>query len=260
MTNRFCRQDLVDWAAFSGDHNPVHFDELLMRRQGRKGLIVHGMLAMLPMKMMAAVKLLAKGAGDQSLKIVLRKPVYVNERVTCSVTDGALQKLRLTNDAGELIYVGELLPEAVTGERSSPAQTLPDDVLQAKLSAFRERYPQAEYDWIFLDALAFSLYIDANGTSALASDTLHYLENTNPFNDGDILVYQISHTVLVKEKLLRRRGFSTGRMAYSLEGNGICSTGEHVVGSVIVRLYEDGQEVLSSVMELMVVSQQVSYQ
>lgn len=42
------------WAEFSGDFNPIHFDLAHARKAGMNKLIVHGMLALMPIKQMLA--------------------------------------------------------------------------------------------------------------------------------------------------------------------------------------------------------------
>ncbi|MBQ5176568.1 hypothetical protein C6378_14505 [Acinetobacter pittii] len=50
MNLKFIESDLEQWAQLSSDRNPIHFDEVFAKKNGLDGCIVHGMLAMLPMK------------------------------------------------------------------------------------------------------------------------------------------------------------------------------------------------------------------
>jgi hypothetical protein len=48
---RFCSESVQTWADYSGDYNPIHFDEKVADAAiGKGGRVVHGMLAMLPLK------------------------------------------------------------------------------------------------------------------------------------------------------------------------------------------------------------------
>lgn len=58
-TIRFSRADLIGYAAASGDHNPIHWNERFAAEVGLEGVIAHGMLTM-----GAAVGLAADWAGD----------------------------------------------------------------------------------------------------------------------------------------------------------------------------------------------------
>ena len=50
MPLHYGQQDARRWAAFSGDYNPVHFDEAWVKARGGSGLSVHGMRALLDVK------------------------------------------------------------------------------------------------------------------------------------------------------------------------------------------------------------------
>lgn len=53
------RADLIRYAAASGDHNPIHWNERFAREVGLDGVIAHGMLTM-----GLAVDLVTEWAGD----------------------------------------------------------------------------------------------------------------------------------------------------------------------------------------------------
>src|SRR6185312_6718807 len=46
----FAPDSIERWASFSCDYNPIHFDLAAAKRAGSEQLIVHGMLAVLPVK------------------------------------------------------------------------------------------------------------------------------------------------------------------------------------------------------------------
>ena len=56
---QFSRADLIRYAAASGDHNPIHWNERFAQEVGLEGVIAHGMLTM-----GAAVGLVSDWAGD----------------------------------------------------------------------------------------------------------------------------------------------------------------------------------------------------
>ncbi|MGJ9406153.1 MaoC/PaaZ C-terminal domain-containing protein [Nesterenkonia aurantiaca] len=55
----FSRADLIRYAAASGDHNPIHWNDRFAREVGLDGVIAHGMLTM-----GSAVDLVSVWAGD----------------------------------------------------------------------------------------------------------------------------------------------------------------------------------------------------
>ena len=50
MDLRFDSHDIEAWARLSGDRNPIHFDREAALRMNAADVVVHGMLAMLPIK------------------------------------------------------------------------------------------------------------------------------------------------------------------------------------------------------------------
>ncbi|MFV8855127.1 hypothetical protein [Serratia fonticola] len=59
MILNYTLRDAEEWAAFSGDYNPIHFDLQHVRKMGADQLSVHGMRAMLDMKRHLSAVLLA---------------------------------------------------------------------------------------------------------------------------------------------------------------------------------------------------------
>ena len=79
----FSRADLIAYAAASGDHNPIHWNERFAREVGLDGVIAHGMLTM-----GAAVDLVSGWAGDPGAVVDYQarftKPVPVPDAETGS--------------------------------------------------------------------------------------------------------------------------------------------------------------------------------
>lgn len=59
QTIEFSRAELMRYAAASGDHNPIHWNERFAQEVGLPGVIAHGMLTM-----GTAVQLVTQWAGD----------------------------------------------------------------------------------------------------------------------------------------------------------------------------------------------------
>ncbi|TLP94578.1 acyl dehydratase [Nesterenkonia salmonea] len=77
-TVELSRADLIRYAAASGDHNPIHWNDRFATEVGLDGVIAHGMLTM-----GVSVELVAQWAGDPA-KVVdyqtrFTKPVPVPE-------------------------------------------------------------------------------------------------------------------------------------------------------------------------------------
>lgn len=78
MTKRYQLQDAEQWAAFSGDHNPIHFSLEAARPLGLNALCIHGMRAMLDIKAALSAQAQSTQPHGQSFLFSCRldKPVY----------------------------------------------------------------------------------------------------------------------------------------------------------------------------------------
>lgn len=77
--------DLMQYAAASGDHNPIHLDKNAAQRAGLDDCIVHGMLIM-AWASSAAARLFGGAEQLKSLKMRFRAPLYVGVPATVEVT------------------------------------------------------------------------------------------------------------------------------------------------------------------------------
>lgn len=79
MILNFNKKFLEEWANFSGDFNPIHFDENKARQIGLNNLAVHGMLAMLPLKQYTTDSFI-KGQSDGFIwRSSLRYPLDIDK-------------------------------------------------------------------------------------------------------------------------------------------------------------------------------------
>ena len=74
--------DLVDFAAVSGDHNPVHLDEAYAKTTPFGGRIAHGMLSASYISALIAGKLPGPGTIYLSQSLSFRRPVRIGDVVT----------------------------------------------------------------------------------------------------------------------------------------------------------------------------------
>ncbi|GAB3184790.1 MaoC/PaaZ C-terminal domain-containing protein [Nesterenkonia halophila] len=92
------RTDLIRYAAASGDHNPIHWNERFAREVGLDGVIAHGMLTM-----GAAVDLVTEWVGDPGRVVDYQarftKPVPVPD-VASGAPDAPTAELRIVGTVG----------------------------------------------------------------------------------------------------------------------------------------------------------------
>lgn len=146
--------DARRWAAFSGDYNPVHFDESWVRAQGGEGLSVHGMRALLDVKRFISPAV----APSPWLKctVRLRRPLRCN--TTYSLMRDAGRRVAATVaelPAGQPCISCQIMPETVFPTSANASQSTLDSTAFMRLQqAFTPLLPDAQR-WHFLDALLF---------------------------------------------------------------------------------------------------------
>lgn len=84
--HRVTDQDLRDFAAVSGDRNPLHLDEAFAARTLFKGRVAHGMLLGAYISAVLGTELPGPGAIYMSQSLRFRRPVRIGDEVTTRVT------------------------------------------------------------------------------------------------------------------------------------------------------------------------------
>jgi acyl dehydratase len=100
----FTVEQIAAYAEASGDHNPIHLDDVFARSVGLPGVIAHGMLQMGVMGVVAAD---AAGGPDKLRRLFCRFAgmVVPGDTVTFSAEPSELGKLdlRAINQRGEAV-------------------------------------------------------------------------------------------------------------------------------------------------------------
>ena len=159
---RYTLADARQWAAFSGDDNPIHFDLAAARAMGDGRLSVHGMRALLDVKRDVQSRLTNPLTGSERyLKCVvrLRRPLWCDS--DWLLTPGAAKNRVLSaasvssSQDDEVCLSGQMSlaagPESLTGKQ--PSELAPKTLL-ALQSHFNSAWPDLA-QWQFLDALLF---------------------------------------------------------------------------------------------------------
>lgn len=174
----FNSADLAKWAGFSGDYNPIHFDVDEARRVGADGVIVHGMLALLPLKQLLHDRANEDNGGGKGLrfKALLRAPVVVDQVHTVALEDKA---------RGKIAFVIRRSPEEPEQIRGFVSRVDPDDNFKASrkderpVSTVLSSWPAFASDfgfvknvWLWLDSIAFATFARSHFdiTDFLAAD------------------------------------------------------------------------------------------
>ncbi|PWB81013.1 MAG: hypothetical protein C3F11_16455 [Methylocystaceae bacterium] len=262
MSVRFHKNDLEKWAAFSGDYNPIHFEREAAARLGLREIVVHGMLAMLPLKTSletASAEHYPKGARWSAS---LLNPVPLEAPSQAKVESGGAggkAAFSLSSDAGATKFIkGAFSPasfdEAAPAEKGDVTLVSAEEVAE-KAREFRAAYPQASRLWVFLDALAFYLYVKRNSENVFAVELREHLARTGgpaQAGHGDLLVVHATHTVTIAPALLRRPfAEPLPRFEYGVRGKDAIHNAGALFGVVEFSVYLDGAPSLLIEMGLM---------
>ena len=86
--------DIEAFAEVSGDHNPLHLDEVYARTTAFGGRIAHGMLGAAYISAVLGTQLPGEGCIYLSQSLRFRRPVKIGDAVTARVTVKALDEAR----------------------------------------------------------------------------------------------------------------------------------------------------------------------
>ncbi len=78
--------DVKAFAGLSGDHNPVHVDEIYAENSRYKKRIAHGLISASFFSALFGTKLPGKGCVYVGQNLNFKRPVYLGDTVTATVT------------------------------------------------------------------------------------------------------------------------------------------------------------------------------
>jgi len=119
VTRTFSQQDVLLFADISRDYNPIHFDKRFIKTKGFTGQICHGLLVgSLVTQIGGQIGWLASG-----MNFKFKKPVYIKDTVTCTLTivkldktGKAFAKAQFKNQKDVLVMEAELFGIIPNGE------------------------------------------------------------------------------------------------------------------------------------------------
>jgi 3-hydroxybutyryl-CoA dehydratase len=114
LTRTVQADDLVAFAAVTGDDNPVHLDEAFAKTTSFGGRIAHGMLSAGYISAVIGTKLPGSGAIYLEQTLRFRRPVRIGDAVTAraevTAIDAERARITLATDcrvAGKVVVDGE---------------------------------------------------------------------------------------------------------------------------------------------------------
>ncbi|MHC5177714.1 MaoC/PaaZ C-terminal domain-containing protein [Serratia rhizosphaerae] len=166
MRFNYTRSDAEQWAAFSGDYNPIHFDLQWARKIGSERLTVHGMRAMLDMKQALSESLRPASPDAHFFRFSarLRQPVRceLDYRLDVATTEHQASGRLLDECNDECCFSAKLIPSAAFDITDAP---LVQRLERQEVEMLRRRFPgtpeAALLQWSFLDALLFQRIVSS---------------------------------------------------------------------------------------------------
>ena len=245
LTLGFDMPEVERWAQFSGDRNPIHFDLAHARAAGVDALIVHGMLAMLPMKQ--ALSQTTPPAGWTKFRTLLRKPIAHGQSVVFDTKPaGPGLAFRLHDASGQVEHF-----RGTYGRVDDPSSQLQGGVPRARLldpahlDRFRQAYPDVRERWIALDAIVFSEFMRTrlHVVERLAHAHMMHLSGGAPVSR---VVVQSSHTVTFDAGFFDHDADAGAwnRLSHALLTPELLASGNQIGGVVALPVMCDGRPVM----------------
>jgi MaoC like domain len=153
----FSFADAEQWAAFSGDYNPIHFEMARARSFGSDRLIVHGMVALMPVRFLISDHFGSAGGDDKwwRMKSVFRQPVPQDTQMAIvrrEIGDGARYTLSPAGERADMIRVHyDMQPPPLVDADYALAS-----VPQSRIHQFLDAYGDGLPAWMVADAAVFA--------------------------------------------------------------------------------------------------------
>lgn len=215
-TLRYSLSDAERWAAFSGDYNPIHFDAAEARRLGLTGLCVHGMRAMLDMKLVLTTSQEKHGLTADGLMFTsrLREPVLCDTPYQLPVRetlrdDGVQLSASLRHAQTQQASISSKLTstKALVLSPHTPGNTLAAQELATLHTQFLAVGSPVVPAWSFLDAVLFRQMVNAPQTLETVHSLLPSLQATRLSDVFTLVqVVQTHHETHFSPRLLTQTG------------------------------------------------------
>ncbi|CAI3954205.1 Acyl-CoA dehydratase PaaZ (MaoC) (PDB:5ZY8) [Commensalibacter communis] len=254
----FKSDDLEQWALFSSDRNPIHFDEVYIKENGLDFIVVHGMLAMIPIKISIDDHFRNQDFNYLEIKINLKSAIPVKQEIQYLI-DFQKNKFNIVNADNISLYAGIVkkcndIVGPITKDFNSRAilSLMPSEQLQKKQHDFKKFVHVNSSNWIFWDALLFFFYISNNDKSPLANDARRYLIDNLGVKDGNnVTVYQVTHNLIISKSLFSsQNSFSIDDITVFTEGKDLIEFNGILFGSVMYYFFVNDVLLMSQEMVL----------
>lgn len=168
--------DLINWAAFSNDNNPIHFNLDAAKQVNLDSIVAHGKLALLPVKAGVSDLLSADNNGFYNFKAMFRSPVKCESTVKLSIeqkhqrTRFNLMELENNNSCIKGGVSEDELPKL---ESPILNGVLNASEVKKNTELFTALFPNYCVDWIVVESLLFSQLVENHLDQLLSTYALN---------------------------------------------------------------------------------------
>ena len=263
MDLRFDSQDIEAWARLSGDRNPIHFDREAALRMNAADVVVHGMLALLPIKQALgrATATAAEPRQDAApwihFKSLLKAPVLRDRDVSLALVHRAGRtgfKLRPCTGAAEHFIGSARRIEPPAWDSDARRITLPVGDTEAWLRQFQGGLGRQLDRWVALDALVFGDFIryristafDRLGPGLRLDEQLDHIQDLT----SHLLVQTTHQTVFASE--LCCAGALPPVVDYQIDNIDLVESDDEAVGTLDLGVHLQQRHVMTITLGLMI--------
>ncbi len=213
---RFEKDELEAWADYSGDYNPIHFDEQIADKAiGMGGVVIHGMLAMLHVKSShSSMDWAEKDWIEWRAQLRSAMPLNTEYQLESRVVSPESEiRFKLKSVQAEQVKINGQC--RITDFDTDPyldrdRLSIPAQAAREALEKFRIQFPEMSAAWIAIDAMIFSHYINKHADEVFQGISARYRDTQNSPIPAleNIVTMQTHHNDIFRSTLLHDGDFS----------------------------------------------------
>jgi hypothetical protein len=254
MQFSFDMPEVEKWAEFSSDYNPIHFDIERARVAGLDALILHGMLALLPVKQSVCGQTPAQ--GWMKFRALFRNPIPHGRMIALDARPskaGLNFRVSALADQYEHFRGAYVQADNPASELNGVDMEFETALKHEQARRFFEYYPHIEERWIALDAVIFSEFMRTKLSIIEDMAQVHMMRLDGNARTNKVVV-QLSHTVTFDSDFFKDAldEAAWDKISYALTLPKMVASANQLAGTVSLPVMSGGRLVM--LMEIGLVS------
>lgn len=244
----FNSTDIENWASFSGDRNPIHFDTKAAERLGVSKIIVHGMLVLLEVKHQVAVDNTSNRNEWTQFRALLKKPILKDEKAFIQVKDkGAKRRFSVSSKDASNHIMGFFwnVPSEVW-DSAEEIYKLDTRTVNDNYDCFYRTFNKQYSTWIWLDGLIFGHFISHKINELISRLQMSNIKEVNSLEDiFGYTVVQTSHQTTFCKSIHLLKVTSDIDISYQIDNLSMQSADGSMFGTLDLRVIINGQHLMT---------------